>query len=79
MAISEPETDFAGLFHWGGAPLATAVLAAYEGDLDAHAMLRARYLGACRGTMDVAFGVKTGRPEYVASGLRALRHCAFGV
>ena len=32
--------------------------------------------GTCRGTMDVAFGLDRGRPEYVAAGLRALRLCA---
>jgi hypothetical protein len=32
----------------------------------------ARYMSACRGAMDVAFGVEMQRPEYVRAGLRAL-------
>jgi len=75
VAISEPEADFAGLFHWGGEPLARAVLEAYRGGLDEAAMVRARYMAACRGAMDVAFGVETRRPEYVCSGLQALGWC----
>jgi aminoglycoside phosphotransferase (APT) family kinase protein len=76
VAIGDPAADFAGLFHWGGEELAEAVAAAYAGSLDAGALIRARYLGACRGAMDVAFGLDEGRPEYVAAGLRALRLCA---
>ena len=76
VAIGDPAADFAGLFHWGGEALAVAVAAAYGGSLDAAALIRARYLGACRGAMDVAFGLDEGRREYVAAGLRALRLCA---
>lgn len=79
VAITAPEADFAGFWHWGGEALATAVLRAYEsagGRLDDGGLEAARYLGACRGAMDVAFGMETERPEYVTAGLRALRLCA---
>ena len=76
VAIGDPAAEFAGLYHWGGEALAEAVAAAYAGPLDPSALIRARYLGACRGAMDVTFGLDEGRPEYVAAGLRALRFCA---
>jgi hypothetical protein len=47
------------------------VLHAYDGTLDQRAVTRARYMSACRGAMDVAFGLDVGGP--VACGLRALR------
>jgi aminoglycoside phosphotransferase (APT) family kinase protein len=75
-AIGDPVADFAGFFHWGGERLVDAVLTNYSGRLDAAALRRARYLAACRGAMDVAFGVERDRPEYVTSGLRALHACA---
>jgi aminoglycoside phosphotransferase (APT) family kinase protein len=75
-AISDPVVDFAGLCHWGGVPFARAVLEAYDGGLDASALPVARYLAACRGAMDVAFGLEHGRREYVTAGLTALRRCA---
>jgi aminoglycoside phosphotransferase (APT) family kinase protein len=78
VAIGDPAADFAGLFHWGGERLVEAVLRHYAGSVDAAALRRARYLAACRGAMDVAFGVQRKRPEYVASGLRALHACAAG-
>ena len=77
-AITAPEADFAGFYHWGGEELTGAVLRAYEavrGPLGPDTLTMARYLGACRGAMDVAFGVQTERPEYVAAGLRALVLC----
>ena len=77
-AITAPAVDFAGFFHWGGEPLAAAVLRAYEterGPLGPDTLPMARYLGACRGAMDVAFGVETERPAYVTAGLRALHLC----
>jgi aminoglycoside 2''-phosphotransferase len=80
-AITGPEVDFAGLFHWGGEPLVRAVLRTYEsvrGPLPSGALQFARYLGACRGAMDVTFGLEMQRPDYVAAGLRALRLCAGG-
>ena len=78
-AITRPEVDFAGLFHWGGEQLAVEVFRTYEsvcGRLAPGALHLARYLGACRGAMDVTFGIEMRRPEYVAAGLRALRLCA---
>ena len=76
MTIGDPVVDFAGLFHWGGEALADSVLASYSGSLDDSRLRCARYLGACRGAMDVAFGLDQNRPEYVRSGLRALQLCA---
>lgn len=75
MAIGDPLVDFAGLFHWGGEPLVRSVLANYSGSLDDVQLRCARYLGACRGVMDVAFGQDRNRPEYVRAGLTALRLC----
>jgi aminoglycoside phosphotransferase (APT) family kinase protein len=75
LAIGDVSMDLAGLFHWGGRPLVDAVLAHYTRTVDGIALRRARYLAACRGVADVAFGLETGRPEYVSAGLRALTHC----
>ena len=78
-AITLAAIDFAGLFHWGGEPLVQAVLPSYEnvgGAVGQDALRFGRYLGACRGAMDVAFGVEQRRPEYVGAGLRALYLCA---
>lgn len=78
VAITSAEVDFAGFHHWGGEPLAAAVLRAYE-DAGGRALggelAVARYMSACRGAMDVAFGIEMRRQEYVAAGLRALRLC----
>jgi hypothetical protein len=63
------------VFHWGGASLVREVLTSYEAPVDACVLERARFLAACRGVGDVAFGGKTGRAEYVAAGFRALRAC----
>jgi len=49
---------------------------ALASEFDAGDIMRARCLGACRGVMDVPFGLETGRPEYVTAGLRALYFCA---
>lgn len=80
-ALTRAEVDFAGFFHWGGERLAAAVLRVYELSrprLPGHALDVARYLGACRGALDVTFGTDSRRPEYVAAGLRALRLCVEG-
>jgi aminoglycoside phosphotransferase (APT) family kinase protein len=76
IAISDPVVDFAGIFHWGGEPFAREVLGAYEGWLDEQHLALARYMAACRGAMDVAFGLERERPEYVTAGIRALHFCA---
>lgn len=76
MAVSEPAADFAGVFHWGGDAFVDAVLASYRGRLDDHARTRARFMGVCRGVMDIAFGRQFGKPEYIDAALRVLR--AFG-
>jgi aminoglycoside 2''-phosphotransferase len=78
-AISRAEADLAGLYHWGGEVMVREVLRTYtsiRGAMSAPSLELARYLGACRGAMDVAFGIEMQRPEYVAAGLRALHLCA---
>jgi aminoglycoside phosphotransferase (APT) family kinase protein len=76
IAISDAAVDFAGLYHWGGAPFADAVMAAYDGRLDDGARARARFMAMCRGVMDVRFGREFDRPEYIRGGLRALQYVA---
>lgn len=78
VAIGDPAADLAGMFHWGGEELASAVLSHYEGNGDDALCARARFMAACRGVADVAFGLGTCRREYVAAGLRALQLCAGG-
>lgn len=76
IAITDASADLAALFHWGGPRFADAVLAHYDGAVHAPMLARARYLAACRGVLDVTFGLEKGRPEYVDAGLRALAACA---
>jgi aminoglycoside phosphotransferase (APT) family kinase protein len=75
IAISDRSVDLAGLFHWGGQSYADAVLSTYEGPIDEGVLVRARFLAACRGVGDVAFGLKTRRHEYIEAGTRALVRC----
>ena len=72
IAIADPVIDLAGLYHWGGAPFVDAVLEHYRGPFDRHSLAIARYLGACRGAADVAFGDRMRLPQYIAAGLRSL-------
>ena len=74
-AIGHPVADFAGVFHWGGEEFLKAVLQSYAGAVDPTFIAWARYLAACRGAGDVAFGVLHNRREYVSAGLRALALC----
>jgi aminoglycoside phosphotransferase (APT) family kinase protein len=78
VALGDAAVDVAGVFHWGGELFARAVLAASGAPPDERSLAVARHLAACRGAMDVAFGVQMGRPEYVTAGLRALQLCASG-
>ena len=78
VAIGDRAADFAGMYHWGGEDLTAAVLSHYGERVDDGLRMRARFLAACRGVTDVAFGIATGRREYVAAGLRALELCARG-
>lgn len=75
VALSDPAIDFAGVFHWGGAELTHAVLAEYGSDTDRGLLKRAQFLAACRGVVDISYGIETDRPEYVAGGVRALTLC----
>ena len=72
IAISDAAVDLAALYHAGGEPFATAALEQYDGDTGEAMLSRARYIAACRGVMDVTFGLERSRPEWVAGGLRAL-------
>lgn len=77
IAIGHPITDFAGVFHWGGAAFVESVLASYTRAGDVRPALQAaQFLAACRGAADIAFGVERHRPDYVRAGLRALSHAA---
>jgi aminoglycoside phosphotransferase (APT) family kinase protein len=72
LALGDRSIDFAGVVHWGGRSFLEAVASHYNGSLDEPMVARATYLAACRGVLDVAFGVERERPEYVAAGLSAL-------
>jgi aminoglycoside phosphotransferase (APT) family kinase protein len=72
IAISEPVVDFAGLLHWGGDGFLRAVLATYGAPITDEDWRTARFLAACRGASDIAFGLDLGRPDYIDAGLRAL-------
>lgn len=77
IAIGHPITDFAGVFHWGGAAFVESVLATYTRAGDVRPALHAaQFLAACRGAADITFGVERHRPDYVRAGLRALSHAA---
>ncbi|WP_426756198.1 phosphotransferase family protein [Myxococcus sp. Y35] len=69
--LGDPALDFAGLLHWGGAPMLSAALEAY-GVVSRAVLTRARWFAACRAVADIAFGQTNGRPEYTAAGQRAL-------
>jgi aminoglycoside phosphotransferase (APT) family kinase protein len=73
MAVSDPVVDFAGLLHWGGESFVRAVLSTYGAPATDEMLRTARFLAACRGASDVAFGLDMGRMEYVEAGLRALK------
>lgn len=72
VSIGDRAIDFAGICHWGGERLMGAVLDAYHGPLDAGLQQRARFMAACRGVLDVSFGVEHQRQEYIEAGLQAL-------
>lgn len=76
IALSDLAADFSGVLHWGGEPFLDTVLSSYAGHVDERSLRYARYLAACRGVADVAFGLQTQRGEYISAGLRALRLCA---
>ena len=73
IAIGDPAVDFSGLFHWAGEGFVHAVLRHYSGLADAALVSRARYLAACKGVNDIAFGHDMKQPEYIAAGLRGLQ------
>ena len=75
VAICDRAIDFAGFFHWGGKAWVDAVLSVYKGPVDDGVLVRAEFLAACRGVGDVAFGLETGRREYIEAGTRALALC----
>jgi aminoglycoside phosphotransferase (APT) family kinase protein len=72
MAVGDRAIDFAGMCHWGGPEFLERVLSGYDGTIDDGLRARACYVAACRGVLDVGFGVERNRPEYVNAGLRAI-------
>ncbi len=78
IAISDALVDFAGIFHWGGEAFINAVLASYDGPVDRARLPQARFVAACRGVADVAFGLELSRREYIDAGIRALSLCVGG-
>jgi aminoglycoside phosphotransferase (APT) family kinase protein len=72
VAVGDRAIDVAGMCHWGGAEFLETVLSEYDGTIDDGLRARARYFAACRGVLDVAFGIERDRPEYVNGGLRAI-------
>jgi len=72
VAVGDRAIDFAGMCHWGGAEFLERVLSKYDGTIDNGLRERATYVAACRGVLDVGFGVERNRPEYVNAGLRAI-------
>jgi hypothetical protein len=79
IAISDPSLDLAGFFHWGGRACIDAIRSEYLGTIDERVLSQARFLAACRGVADVAFGLMTGRGEYIEAGRRALDLCLGGL
>jgi aminoglycoside phosphotransferase (APT) family kinase protein len=73
LAISSPALDLAALLHWGGDALADEALKFYPRPITTTTLEQARYIAVCRAVLDVAFGLETGRAEYIAGALRALR------
>ena len=71
-AVGDRAVDLAGVYHLGGQPLMDAVLNGYDGLVDSGAHRRARFIAACRGALDLSFGVERNRPEYIGAGLKAL-------
>jgi aminoglycoside phosphotransferase (APT) family kinase protein len=72
VQMGDPVTDLAGMFHWGGASFFEAVAREYGHPVSQESFEKARFVAACRGMGDIAFGVEKNRPEYVRAGLRAL-------
>ena len=75
IAVADRSVDFAAFFHWGGEACINAVLSSYDGPIDEGVLNRARFLAACRGVADVAFGLETGRKKYIKTGVGALGFC----
>jgi aminoglycoside phosphotransferase (APT) family kinase protein len=78
IVVSDRSVDLAGVFHWGGQPCIDAVLREYEDPLEETVLVRARFLAACRGVGDIAFGLRMRRREYIEAGTRALVLCLGG-
>jgi hypothetical protein len=45
----------------------------YDREMDDGLLARARFLAACKAIADITFGLRTGWPEYIEAGVRALR------
>ncbi|HEX7779719.1 MAG TPA: phosphotransferase [Vicinamibacterales bacterium] len=78
VAVGDRAIDFGGVVHWGGPAFLRDVLSHYDGPVDDGLIARARFFAACRGVLDVQFGLERKRQEYVEGGLRALRMATQG-
>lgn len=75
LSVGDPASDFAGLWQWLGEPLVERVLRSYRGpDVDRDVLARVRASATFVGFSTLWYGVRGGRPEFVASGLRSLDH-----
>jgi aminoglycoside phosphotransferase (APT) family kinase protein len=73
VAVGDRAIDFGGVVHWGGPAFLKDVLSHYDGPVSDGLIARAHFFAACRGVLDVEFGLERKRPEFVEGGLRALR------
>ena len=74
LRIGDRAADFAGLYHWLGGPLVDAALDVYPLPVDDGLGDRARAMAAAMALAEAAYGIDTGRDEYVTAAGRALRH-----
>jgi aminoglycoside phosphotransferase (APT) family kinase protein len=68
-ALTDPAYDFALLFRDLGPAALSAAVAAYGGDVRVE---RVRFYAACSLLEDLAYGITTGRDEYVTKSMAAL-------
>jgi aminoglycoside phosphotransferase (APT) family kinase protein len=73
VQLGDPAIDFAGLAEWQGLPLVERALDAYGGPAPDPAFLDRVRAGAAFASFSALwYGVRGGRPEWAASGLRSL-------
>jgi aminoglycoside phosphotransferase (APT) family kinase protein len=71
--IGDPALDFAWLLHGLGRGFGDALLAAYDGELDAGFRERAGFYHLLGPWHEVTYGLNEGFPDYVESGLAGVR------